>query len=309
MRSYYPADPQLRNPQILQITHQDHTFQLSLRYVAMNRRYEWANRRRPKTHAHDLYHLVLYTGPANTIVADGRLVSVQPNTLVVVSPGNRHDLQGVYPGVVEYSELTFALESDDGTRLAVGFEHLIARFFGCKTPAITPVVLLPEFQSGRLKRRLEQLIEVLESADGTDMSSATVGVLEFLHAVSESVAPPGEGGKGGDGKTHAGSMVRQARRYLDMHYCEKLTIDEVAQHVSVSREHLIRLFSAQYGISPMRYVRRRRLDTAATLLSDTSLPISTVAEETGFGDVQQFSRTFKKATGRSPGQYRQASRR
>jgi transcriptional regulator GlxA family with amidase domain len=60
----------------------------------------------------------------------------------------------------------------------------------------------------------------------------------------------------------------------------------LAAVAGVSTRHLTRLFMADLGMSPGRYVRRSRTDSAAHLVATTTLPLSGVARRCGFGSVE-----------------------
>ncbi|MBN8712135.1 MAG: hypothetical protein BGO12_23005 [Verrucomicrobia bacterium 61-8] len=70
-----------------------------------------------------------------------------------------------------------------------------------------------------------------------------------------------------------------------------------------SYEHLCRLFRAEYGIPPLKYVRGLRIDRAKLLLNDTILSVSEIAYRVGFSDPVYFSELFRKITGSPPSEY------
>jgi AraC-like DNA-binding protein len=72
-----------------------------------------------------------------------------------------------------------------------------------------------------------------------------------------------------------------------------------------SYAHLCRLFHAQYGITPLKYVHTLRIDRAKLLLRDTSFGISEIVYRVGFNDPVYFSQLFRRITGSSPSRYRQ----
>jgi len=71
----------------------------------------------------------------------------------------------------------------------------------------------------------------------------------------------------------------------------------------VSRFHLVRLFRIGTGASPLRYLRRRRIERARQLLPAGDQPMSRLAQHLGFFDQSHFVRSFRAETGCSPGQY------
>src|SRR5689334_13363802 len=73
-----------------------------------------------------------------------------------------------------------------------------------------------------------------------------------------------------------------ARRFLDAHLDEPLTLDEIARQAHLSKFHFLRLFKATYHETPHRYLRRRRLEAARRLLLRTDLPVTAVCFHVGF---------------------------
>jgi AraC family transcriptional regulator len=95
-------------------------------------------------------------------------------------------------------------------------------------------------------------------------------------------------------------------RYVEEHYSTPLTLGDLAEAAQTSPFHLIRVFRALTGTTPYRYVIQMRLREAAARLSSTDDPVTYVAFDAGFGDLSQFVRMFKRASGFSPGAFRSA---
>jgi len=92
--------------------------------------------------------------------------------------------------------------------------------------------------------------------------------------------------------------------YLHRHYSRHITLDELAQEVSMSRQGLIRKFRRHTGTTPLEYLSRLRISESKRLLKDTALPIGEIALQCGFENVYYFSNCFKRSTGISPSGYR-----
>ncbi len=99
------------------------------------------------------------------------------------------------------------------------------------------------------------------------------------------------------------AALQRALRYVDEHLSQPLRVTELAAAACVSRFHLVRLFRTGTGASPLRYVRRRRIERARQLLPVAQLPMSCLAQQQGFFDQSHFVRSFRAETGCSPGQY------
>ena len=72
----------------------------------------------------------------------------------------------------------------------------------------------------------------------------------------------------------------------------------------MSRSTLNRNFSKAFGMTPMRYLNKLRLDHAAELLASSNLSISEIARQCGFEDSNYFTRAFRRKFGTAPGQWR-----
>lgn len=93
-----------------------------------------------------------------------------------------------------------------------------------------------------------------------------------------------------------------ARDYLENHYDEMITLDQLAYEANLSKFHLCRQFSRVFNISPNKYLRQLRLLKAKQLLSD-GCPVAEVATTCGFSDQSHLGRQFKAVFGLSPKKY------
>jgi len=84
-----------------------------------------------------------------------------------------------------------------------------------------------------------------------------------------------------------------------------VAIPLLARAAGVSPSRLHALFHAALGCAPLHYVQAQRLRRAQQLLMGTDLPVQVVATRSGFGDPFHFSRSFRKAIGQSPREYRE----
>lgn len=88
--------------------------------------------------------------------------------------------------------------------------------------------------------------------------------------------------------------------------CHEITVADLARQVFVSETHFRRLFQKVFGVSPVQFIRQRRIDRACALLRTTDLPIKQVAQNCGFAEDAFFSRVFHRLVGTSPAAYRKA---
>ena len=94
--------------------------------------------------------------------------------------------------------------------------------------------------------------------------------------------------------------VGKALWFIESHFAQALTLDEIAHCGCVSRFHLARAFEAATGFPVMRYVRARRLSEAARRLAGGAPDILAVALDAGYGSHEAFTRAFREQFGLTP---------
>jgi AraC-like DNA-binding protein len=100
--------------------------------------------------------------------------------------------------------------------------------------------------------------------------------------------------------------IWKARKYIEEHAGEDLSLTEVAKVVNMNANHLSENFKQVTGINFVEYVARTRFANACDLLRNTKLRISEIAFAAGFQSLSQFNRVFKRFSDKSPTQYRAA---
>jgi AraC-like DNA-binding protein len=105
---------------------------------------------------------------------------------------------------------------------------------------------------------------------------------------------------------HDGLMRRleRARRFLDDHLDEPITLDAAARRAYLSKYHFLRVFRALYHETPAQYVRRRRIEWASRLLAHSELPVTQVCLRVGFESLGSFSSLFHREVGAPPNEFR-----
>ncbi len=98
--------------------------------------------------------------------------------------------------------------------------------------------------------------------------------------------------------------VASAKLYIQTHAEEPIKLEQVVQHVNVSRFYFCKLFKKATGMTLTEYVARVRVEKAKTLLVDPSLRISEIVYAAGFGSIPQFNSVFKHYVGMPPTEYR-----
>ena len=102
--------------------------------------------------------------------------------------------------------------------------------------------------------------------------------------------------------------IWKARKYIDQHSREQLSLTRVAKAVNMNANYLSENFKRVTGIKFVDYVAHARFKNACDLLRNSRLRISEIAFAVGFQSLSQFNRVFKRLSGESPTQFRAANR-
>ncbi len=101
--------------------------------------------------------------------------------------------------------------------------------------------------------------------------------------------------------------IKRVKTYLDEHYTEEVSLEDLARIANLSAFHLTRVFRQAVGLPPHAYQAQLRLDHARRLLAQ-GFSVSYVASETGFFDQAHFTHQFKRYLGITPGNYMKNTR-
>ncbi|MBQ8525882.1 MAG: PocR ligand-binding domain-containing protein [Clostridia bacterium] len=99
----------------------------------------------------------------------------------------------------------------------------------------------------------------------------------------------------------------QLKDYVDTHLSDDLSVKTLCNVFYISKTKLYYLAKDAFNIGISDYIRNKRLEEAKKLLTETKKPLYQIAEETGLGDANYFSRNFKSSVGISPKEYRKNS--
>lgn len=114
--------------------------------------------------------------------------------------------------------------------------------------------------------------------------------------------------KAGEGvflnKNVVNTRMRCFLQYVEAHYPEEITLEQLAQSAHVSKSECLRCFRVSLQTTPYQYLMEHRLSCAAWLLKETDRSIGDIAEQVGFHQVSHFGKCFKEKTGCTPSEYR-----
>ncbi|MFF8727883.1 AraC family transcriptional regulator [Streptomyces sp. NPDC015171] len=171
---------------------------------------------------------------------------------------------------------------------------------------IGPAVDAPDLRDPLLRRRVGQLHSALaRPGDELEAESRLALVAERLRGHlrererERAVRRPQ--------RRDEHELAGRLRELLDARVVDGVVLEEAGRVLHAHPAHLVRAFSAAYGIAPHQYLMSRRVGRARRLLLD-GLPPGEVAPVTGFYDQAHLTRHFRKWVGVTPGRYRSSAR-
>lgn len=102
------------------------------------------------------------------------------------------------------------------------------------------------------------------------------------------------------------AYLLEIRHYLDTSFAEPFRLDDFEIRYHMSKYKICREFSNTFGIPPLKYLNRKRLENAVNLLFSTDMRIHEIALEVGYENTNHFINLFKKEYGTTPQAYREA---
>ncbi len=169
-------------------------------------------------------------------------------------------------------------------------EHLLKR---CNITTDNPVMHLNN-------RHVEKQFELMFKNMRQHKLPAILMVLSHLYALFSILIKSSYADKTISGHY----LIEEAISFMDHHYCESFTVNNLCKHLGCDVSHFIKIFKMYQGISPKEYLESLRLTRAKFLLKENKLTILQISDSLGFNDYSSFFRWFRNSTGRTPRKYR-----
>lgn len=101
------------------------------------------------------------------------------------------------------------------------------------------------------------------------------------------------------------TSVNEVKEYLDQHYAEKVSLDELSCRFFIDKYYLTKTFKSQFGLPISSYIQNIRITKAKQLLRFSEKTVEEIGYEVGMDNPAYFSRVFKNVEGVSPKTYRE----
>ena len=239
-------------------------------------------------HSHPGYaELMLVRSGTGIVNVDGQQETLSAGDFVLCGAGEPH---------------SYRADGDQPmTGVSCGFTRLMCR--GLEENCFIAHQDQPVVHAGAGSEALDVLLSVLEKA-ALDPNTASEEVCSYLSAAVVSVALRIHRAAAEQAEQAHYEFGVRTHMYLDRHYLEPLTPDQLAQAMGVSKYHLDRVFAESVGCSPVQYIIRRRMARAQTLLASTDQTVQHIAAQCGYSNYNYFTALFRRTIGMTPRDYR-----
>lgn len=239
-------------------------------------------------HTHECMELFYIFGGTGMFLIEGRECPVNVNDIVLINPEVSHAEVNINAQSLEYIVLGI-----DGIRLAEG-KHSNGHF-----------CILDHYESTEISGCLWNILREMEQKHTgfEDVCQAYMEILVIRLMRNTDLTIPAA-----PSITAGNRQCAAVKHYIDQHFKEALSLDQLAERVHMNKYYLAHTFKEEYGISPINYMITRRIVESKYLLAETDLSLSQIAHLLGFSSPSYFSQAFRKTQGVSPIDYRKSAR-
>ena len=239
-------------------------------------------------HTHNHTELFFIVSGKGQFLIEDQVFPVNVNNLVIINPNVLHTEDSLNAQPLEYIVLGV-----EGVELATS-ENSNGQF-----------CILDHFESLEISSCLRNILREMEQKNTgyEDICQAYMEILLIRLMRSTALAVPAE--------PSAISTNRQCaavRRYIDLHFKETLTLEQLAEEAHMNKYYLSHAFKREYGVSPINYMISRRIEESKYLLAETDLSLSQIAQLLGFSSLSYFSQVFRRYQDVSPAEYRNSTK-
>lgn len=245
-----------------------------------------------ESHFHSAVEVLLTLEGCVDYLVDGRHYAVQKGDVLIVPPESTHELS-MDAGSSRYLflfEPDAVLSMRDVRGMASGFNRVFHLRDGSEAHV-------------RIRELLLKAVEVYKKGD-LMWNMVCYSYLMRVYAVLGQQYLAAASRRRAQAQHVESEVIAAAMNYINNHYMENLTLNDVADFSGFSRFYFSRSFKKQTGFSFKDYLCEKRLQVASELLTGTNTPMKDIAIQSGFGSVATFNRVFRDNKGCTPTKYR-----
>ena len=248
-------------------------------------------------HHHDFYEIFFLVTGDVTYAIEGRFYHVAPGDVLLISPRELHQIT-IRSETEPYERFVLWIDPAMLSRLSTEKTNLEK----CLNPSrenYSNQLRIPIEYMNEIRNLMESIYRESDSEDfGADVlqESLITQLLVRINRISESKDEKREVG------AYTNTLVEGVIDYVNLHYSETLSLDDMAERLFVSKYHLSHEFRKQMGTGVYHYIQKKRVQIARQLLAQGEKP-NNVFRMCGFSDYAGFYRAFKAEYGAGPREF------
>ena len=296
------------NPKIY-VANQDiplHTFRMGIKTTYENIPFEYLNFSKAPAmaqatypHRHNFYEILYVTGGEGTHFIDFNAYPIEPNTFYFISPGQVHYWETTVP--IEGDILIF---TDDFLLLAPDDAMVLHELSFFHTVEGSPTLKLNATHHSQIASLYQAIAEEFNTNDFRT-SSMLRAHLHILLVQIQRICATQEIKTGNKQDKNSQRLTRQFKQLVTKQSVMGQSVQEYADQLGISVNHLNKTVKAATGYTPGQLIRKEVVLEAKRLFQHTDLTATEVGYRLGFDDSSYFGRFFKREVGVAPGRFRQ----
>jgi len=230
-----------------------------------------------ENHCHPSYELIAVYGGSVSIVIEGNRHKLSEGELVIIPPLCYHSIYT--EGGTNYKRITVLFNSSlIPEAIRADFSTSTSGHYIYSHSSLLPVVdFLCQVMKENVEAKFSSLIESL--------MSQVFYIVTYKNAVREDYTSE--------------PRVKKIAEYIDLHICEKITLDDICREILMSKSSVCHLFSGEMKVSVKQYILQKKISYAAKLIADGAAA-GEAAESIGYDNYSDFYKMYVKHFGVSP---------
>jgi len=250
-------------------------------------------------HWHDEMEIIYIKKGRGIVSIDLKSVIVESGDIVLVAPGQMHEIFQYRAERMEYENIIFDLDM----LISKKTDICTTDFF---TPLLHSHILSKNFykpgdaEYAHIAHCLDEADEICKTFPPAYQLAIKTCLFSLFYKLFSNPQAATEAKK-----PHKSlDKLRFVIKYVENHYAEHITIEQIATLCDYSQSHFMKFFKNAMGMSFIDYLNDYRLLMSARLLLSSDSTILSISGEVGFENLSYFNRSFKKKFGKTPSAYR-----
>lgn len=246
----------------------------------------------PVQHYHDAYEIYLQLDGKRYLFYDNICYTLERGDMAIFKPFDIHYAESREADYYERYVLNFQEDVLNSILSESELHFLFEKINGC-------VIHLNEEQTAELCEYFKRTEEYSKQNGFFARKLLNTAVFQLILKTMEYT----DGSLVVTGKQIEPNIIK-ALRYIDKHYTNNISLDDIAEKAHMSKFYFCRKFHSTTGATVLEYLNNVRLTKVHNLLLSTQMSIDEIAASTGFSSAVNLTRAFKKVYGKSPRDFR-----